>query len=72
MRSSIGQIHVLGLTRSPPVGKWEHYLLDAILAVCYVSSITREWVFFDWGAIQSELDDLPAKEASNLTGLMEH
>lgn len=32
----------------------------------------REWVFFDQGVIRAELDDLPAKDASKLTSLMEH
>jgi phage-related protein len=34
--------------------------------------VTREWVFFDNGVISGELDDLPAKEASKITGLMDH
>ena|SRR5579862_3222506 len=32
----------------------------------------REWVFFDQGVVQAELDALPARDASKLISLMTH
>lgn len=40
--------------------------------MCYTQQMRRERVFFDQGVIRAELDDLPAKDASKLTSLMEH